>query len=234
MLKQAMQTGLLLVTLLMVMASAVQARMIMIKPGIYTNNNPGGTSLDLYVEVFNDNATHPPNYVTAISLVSPDGATLDINPLTSWDEVHKHFYASFANAVFGGTIPAGIYKVTVTDATGKITLTDDVNATILPLAVVTTPIGGSTIPSGVYTFSWGRVTGAKYYRVHLYDISRGEFIYSNAPGQRIDTALTIYTIPKGVLQPGRQYRMRIEARTDFPDMDKRSQSLWINFFTEPL
>lgn len=221
----------LIVTGLVVLASVAQAKMIMIKPYVFTGSTPAGQTLDVSIEVFADSESHPPNYVQSITLISPTGANITIDPVAAWDEVLKQYFVSLPGSTFGGVIPSGTYSVRVTDAAGSITIPDVVSAAFLPIPVVTSPAIGATVTNMAPTFSWQYVTGARFYRVHLYDMLDGQWIYSNAEGHKLETSRASAVIPKGVLKPGRSYRMRIEARYDFPDLDKRSRNNWVNFTT---
>lgn len=221
----------LIFVLLVGLVSVAQAKMIMVKPYVFTGNTPGGQTLDVSIEVFNDSASHPPSYVQSIVLISPTGANIAINPVTAWDEVLKQYFVSLPSSTFGGAIPSGTYNVRVTDAAGTITIPDAVTAAFLPIPVVTVPAVGATVTNMAPTFTWQAVTGARFYRVHLYDMFEGQWIYSNAVGHMLETTRPSATIQKGVLKPGRGYRMRIEARYDFPDLDKRSRNNWVNFNT---
>ena len=107
---------------------------------------------------------------------------------------------------------------------------DRVNGTLLDVPVITFPAEGAELgPTPL--FRWDFVPGAKYYRIWLRDDSAGEWVYCSWQGLRRHTNLTKFQMPLHVLKPNKSYSLRIEARTDDLDLDKRSRCDWLHFTT---
>jgi hypothetical protein len=188
--------------------------------------------LCVYVEVFDDQLAHPPDYVKEVRITAPDGSLLYLDPSLHWLAWDKAFYYGFLASEFDSeVIPGGNYTVRVTPDVGSaLAESDSVSASFLAPPVVTSP---TPEQSGVLegaTFKWNEVPGATYYRIQLWNISWDEPVYYTSFRTKYTDKLK-YTIPPGDLKPNCSYRMQIEARAGSQDMDKRSRSAWINFTT---
>lgn len=210
------------------------ADMTRMSANLWTTNfsNPDNFRLDVQIKVVDDTEKHPPNVVTSITINIPGGGSLDMDPLTTWTQNINCFFASF-NAIdyFSGTIPSGRYSVTVEDSQGvSYTISDYVNANPILPTTMSWPPDGSTVSTTV-TLGWPAVGGANYYRIKVWDVSGNQPIYWHYPGLKLHTNHNRFQFPQGVLQSGRNYRVRIEARTENQDLDRRSYSDWVNFST---
>lgn len=111
------------------------------------------------------------------------------------------------------TIPTGTYTFEATDTTGCVTTFNTTLASFPTLGAVTitSPTAEQLLTTTTPTFTWSAVTNAGSYRVRIEDApsfrTRGNVLYTS---QKITT--TSFTVPKGVLTPGRRYALRIEAQ----------------------
>jgi len=188
--------------------------------------------LIVYVEVFDDEKSHPPDFVSAVKITAPDGSIFYLDLSKDWLPWDKAFWKAFSATDFvGGVIPSGKYYAKVVPDVGSVIVElDDVTASYLAVPVVTYPKLGATGVPQTPTFTWNAVTGATYYRIMLVNDSWQEPVYYSSFRTKY-TDFTTYTIPPGDLKPNCNYRMRIEARSGSQDMDMRSRSTWINFTT---
>jgi len=189
----------------------------------------------VFVEVVDDERNHPPDFVQEVKITAPDGKIFYLDLSKDWLAWDKAFYRAFTAPDFTSgvtiTIPGGTWTVRVTaDGATRISESDTVTATFLPLPVVSYPTAGMTNVEETPTFTWSAVKGAQYYRILLYNNSWSEPVYFYSFRTK-HTDFTYYQIPPGDLKPNTSYRMQIEARSGSQDMDMRSRSLWINFTT---
>jgi len=227
----------IVVVLLSFLAGNSHAVMHKVSFNAWTQTDPGPTGLPenkliVWVEVVDDQMSHPPDFVNEIKVTAPDGSILYLDLSKHWDPWDKAFNRAFIDTDFlGGVIPGGNYSVTVTPNAGTaLTETDNVLAKYLPLPVVTYPTQGQVNVPETPTFKWNTVTGATHYRIMLFNDSAKSPVYFFTFRQKF-TDLKSYAIPPGDLKPNTNYSMRIEARAGMQDMDIRSRSLWISFTT---
>ena len=207
-------------------AASSQAEMIRAFADLWTQQTSSEYGLSVWVEATDSELKHPPDFVDSITVEGPDGS-VELDLATSWFDQDGGFYTYIP---FASPITDGVYTVTIVGGATTIICRDRVNGTLLDVPSITFPSEGATLgPTPL--FRWGAVSGAKYYRIWLYDISAGEWVYCSWSGRRRQTNLSKFQMPLHVLKPNRNYRMRIEARSDALDLDKRSRSDWLNFST---
>lgn len=191
------------------------------------------TGIGFIVEVWDTELKNPPDFVESITVVAPDNSTFQITTDQHWyPHAGEHYYdASFRPYQFkSGKIVGGTYKCAVKDVVGKsITVTDTVPSTFLTPPVINSPTEGSTIFEPL-TVKWDRVNGAARYRINIWNNSRSEpvFWWWQDPLYVNDTEVTL---PIGALRPNCNYRISVEARSEFYDTDQRARSKWIQFNT---
>ena len=177
-------------------------------------------------------AGHPPNYIKEITVTIPGGQTFSIDPDKDWSHVDRAYFKAFSEADFtntGGKIPSGTYQARVVPTSGAaITETDDIQAVFLGVATITYPTAGTTVTDNTPRFRWNPVPGATYYDVRLWNDSWNEPVYMGYINY-FATDLTYADFPKGILKPGLDYRLRIEARSNSNDLDARSRTSWVQF-----
>ena len=177
-------------------------------------------------------AGHPPNYIKEITVTVPGGQTFPIDPDKDWSHIDRAYYRTVSEADFtntGGKIPSGTYRARVVPTSGvAITETDDVQAVFLNVAEITYPTAGTTVTDNTPRFRWNSVTGATFYDVRLWNDSWNEPVHISYVNW-FATDHTYADIPKGILKPGLNYRLRIEARSSSTDLDARSRTSWLNF-----
>lgn len=199
----------------------------------YTTAQPDGVKrLDFWVEISDSNGLRGPDAIDwsqPVTITAPTGEVFALQE-GDYQEWHKGFGPSRVAADFtAGAISNGKYTFTLA---GKIAGADTLGTVkFLPVPVITYPKDSTTISSLTPKFTWKAVTGAQFYRVDLVDMSREEPVYYR-PSNPLNVYDTKFTVPKGVLVSGHQYKLRIEARDSDKNMKARSRSLWI-FFTAP-
>ncbi len=204
-------------------------------------SNPAEFQLNVWVETRDSARIHPPDYISSIELEDPTGTIWPIDPIANWDEDGKEFWFGIKQSQFdGGVIPSGVYKFRVTDKTGKVITTTDVLSKAdqpLPVPVITTPAAGEEIMTTTPDIRWTAGGLCKKFRITI-DRVIGHCDCDNQTyyaavwdwSDSVWTSVKYISIPKGILRPGASYRVRIEARYDYNDTDKRSRSDW-GFFT---
>jgi hypothetical protein len=214
----------------------VEAGMVRVAFNGWTQNfsDPANRRMCLFLQVYFLPELHPPNYVKTITITAPDGSILSMNGSKDWLINDEAFYKAFYAADFkSGAIPSGTYTVKVVDTYGtSITETDSISASYMSVPTVTYPTNSATGVPEKPTLTWNAVSGATYYRVLLWNSSWDEPVYwYYIAKNNLQTDLTSVSIPKGVLKPNLNYRLRIQARSASQDVDRRSESDWINFTT---
>ena len=179
-----------------------------------------------------DTNLRPPDAVTSLMVQAPapDNTIFDLTDHT-WQEFDQGFWFSARAGDFkSGAIPSGTYRARVIDTSGKqIIGSDYVSANFLEPPDITYPTDGSTLSSLTPTIMWTSVPGAMRYRIILqYEYGDPIYWYSY---HRVFVYRNSFPIPKGALKPGNSYLIRIEARDSDKDLDKRSRSDWVQFFT---
>lgn len=199
----------------------------------YVNNTTLTDFMAFWVEVYDTEFKNPPSFVDSIVVTAPDGTVFPLNSVDHWTYLDKGYYAQFQKSAFtSGTFPAGTYKVVV-QADGVSIAANDVldPVTFLRPVALSYPTEGATGVPEEATIKWGGV-GASRYIIYLGCTSTNDPLFNNWPGmETMWTNRTSFKIPKGVLKPNKNYRLRIEARSNLQDTESRSRSKWINFQT---
>ena len=197
-------------------------------------SDPAEKQMNFWIEVYDTVKENPPDFVASIKITAPDGTELNLDPVHDWFPYDKGYW----NKLYAGDydvdpFATGAYKCEVTHNGGStITKTDYVSGTFLDPPTVTYPADGAVDVELMPTITWRRVAGAKYYRILLWDESWNEPRYWFWRKKAFTDRL-YFKIPNGELKLGNQYRLRVEARSNDQDMDKRSRSDWIYFTVTP-
>lgn len=213
--------------------AVTQAYLRRIHVNVWTTNYTDDQQLNIWLEVWDTENKNPPEIITSIEVTAPDGTIFNMTD-DAWLPYDRGYWMAARAGDFDSTeIPSGVYKVKVVPNSGwTIEQGDWIDATFLDPPVITYPTEGSTVVQPL-TIRWNPVVGAKYYRVLLWNECWNEPVYwfwwndsrkfyTNLPGAKI---------PLGQLKPNCSYRLRVEARSGSQDLDKRSRSVWVNFFT---
>ena len=211
---------------------SAQADMYRLKFDAFTSNFTDNQQLNVQVRVFDTEFMNPADFIDSITITAPDGTTFSMTIANNWVQYVDMFQGFYrADDFNSGKIPGGTYKVTVLALSGKkLTSTDSVVASFLPVPVITLPAGGSIVGAAP-TIKWQGVSGANEYRVLLWDEGRSMPVYWLWEKQLYVNG-TRYTLPLGDLRPKSSYRLAIEARAGYQDLDKKSRSDWISFNTK--
>jgi hypothetical protein len=156
-----------------------------------------------------------PTTIQSVIITGPDGRTYD---LTSrfW-----HPNLTFRGEYFfdaGSPVQTGSYTVAVTDTQGNTTTGTDpltVFNAIAPASVIY-PSSEELIDTTTPTLLWEPVLGAAGIRVSIcnadkFNTNGGDCLYSSPV---LAGLATQFTLPAGVLDPGRRYALRVEAYDD--------------------
>lgn len=195
--------------------------------------------LDFYV-ILEDSKLLPTQAFSSVVIYNPDGSVLRDYSADYW-QYYINYQKAFFFYLYPATIQTGTYTIVVADksATPKtLTCTDTLtNTEPLPMPVLKNPApnpGGDQTPTLdlTATLRWTKVGGAKYYRIFLMDDSAKEPVFDGTYNHK-NVYQNYFPIPQGVLIPGRNYTLRIEARNDDKNLMRRSRSAWIPFKTAP-
>ena len=196
-------------------------------------NDPAEKQMNFWVEVFDTVKKNPPEFVDSIKITAPDGTVLNMDPVHNWLHFDGGYWSGLFEGDYVGPVPfvGGNYKCEVIGKEGvKITKSDYVNGSFLPTTSINNLSDGAVDVSLTPTIKWDRVIGANHYRLLLWDETWNEprywFWHKRAFTDKIK-----WEFPPGVLQIGHSYSIRIEARSNLQDLDKRSRSDWIFFTT---
>ena len=233
-----------LAAVVLVFALAANSQAVMTRvfvDGFTTNyNDAAQKQMNIWIQVFDSEKSDGPSFVKSITVTAPapDSSVFTLNVTKDWlHNDHAYWKVLYASDFTTKTIPTGTYIVTVVPLSGySITEYDSVVASFLPTPTVTYPTNGSIGVPATPKLTW-TVPAApagltySYYRILLWDNTWNEPVYWTSFGHSMRTDFTYFTIPAGVLQPGRQYKFRIEARAGAQDTDQRSRSDWVTFTT---
>jgi len=89
-----------------------QAAMVRVSLNIFTTNYPlvADRQLNVYMEVFNNTATHPPSYISKIEVFAPDGSVLNVDPNKDWRPYDRSYGKAFyADEFIGEKFPGNIH-----------------------------------------------------------------------------------------------------------------------------
>jgi hypothetical protein len=214
--------------------TAAQAEMIKVNLNVvaergYPNGGPA-TSVCFGVLPIDSAMSNPPDYVESIVATAPNGDTFEMKD--NWFPYFNAYILNVPSESFtGGTAPSGTYKVSVKDTSGKtITSTDALSIKFLDEVTITQPVPGATEIGDEYVIKWNRVPGAKQYSIGLWNNSWNLPVILDIPGPWVVyTQNAYYRLPKGMLRPNCNYRVRIVAIYDLQDSDRRSWSNWVTF-----
>ena len=198
-----------------------------------TNYPPGGPPFQIGFWVnIEDTTLRPAEALSVLTIQAPDGTIYD------YSQDYWKYYAEWGNYFFFtivNPIQEGTYKITVKDKSSppvKIVNSDKINdITPLPPPNVIYPIANALVPLEA-TFSWDPVPGAKYYRIEIFNDSAKSPVFSRDYHPLV-TYKNYYVVPKGVLQPNRNYSIQVEARDSDKNVKRRSRTFYIPFRTEP-
>lgn len=156
-----------------------------------------------------------PTTIQSVIVTGPDARTYDLTSRFS------HPNLAFRGQYFfdaGSPAHTGSYAVAVTDTQGNTTTVTDplgVFNAIAPVSVVY-PSSEELIDTTTPTLLWEPVLGAAGIRVRIGNAD--EFNTTGGDGLYTSPALpglaTQFTLPAGVLDPGRRYAVRVEAYDD--------------------
>lgn len=232
--KHYLIVALSLLTVLCFFSAAARAEIHKMHFNAFTTNYTDHQEMNFWIEV-SDTLARPPIAVSSLVVKAPDDTIFDMTNHT-WQEFSKGFwYSARAEHFLTGVIPSGRYYARVIDRWGnQIINYDDVQVGFLDPPVLTNPTEGSTVGL-TPTITWTAVPGALRYRILLQygdHTSRGDPIYWYSYNVKW-VYRTSFPIIKGVLKPGQSYLIRIEARDTDKDTEKRSRSVWVQFYTAP-
>lgn len=199
----------------------------------YVNNTTLTNFMGFWVEVYDTELKNPPSFVDSIVVTAPDGTKFDITSTAHWNYLDKGYWATFPASAFADGFPSGTYSVRVDAGGTAITARDTLPSVVfLSPVTVTYPTEGKTGVPETPLIKWNAVSKATRYHIHLWNTTRNEPLFNGYAGlETIWTNKTSFKIPKGVLKPNSNFRIRIEARSDLQDTESRSRSKWINFST---
>jgi hypothetical protein len=222
---------------LMVLAPALtaQAEIYRFSFEAYTHREGATDTIQFYATV-EDTSLRAPDAVASFTVTAPDGTVFDLTE-DCWIDLSKQFWASYTKDKFKSkAFPSGNYVAKVVDKSvpaKTLTQTDSLTVGFLNPATITYPANGATGVPLTPTLKWNAVSGAKYYRVYVFNNSWGEPVYWKHPINTISVYRNSFTVPVGALMPNCQYRLCIEARDSDKNLSKRSRSAWITFTTAP-
>ena len=160
--------------------------------------------MDTYVKVIDHDGIAADGSSHTVSLKLNGETIVEKLPFSSRESGTVAYYGG----LYDVTPTPGTYTFTVTDPSGaSAEIIDYLNpvVTLAPPKAIA-PADGSTVADTSPTFRWNAVSGAKRYRIGIYDMSNKTVYRGNAP----DT--TSWTVPPGVLAPSTRYKYRVEAR----------------------
>jgi hypothetical protein len=220
--------------LVLALVGNAQAGLTRVVPNVWTTNYTDHQEFNVWISVYDYHNSRGPDFVRSITVTAPapDSSVFTLHPSKDWLQYDRGYWKALRATDFRtGTIPSGVYRITVTPIEGTaISENDTITIDFLPTPVVTNPAPGASNLGERPTFRWNGVAGATFYRVILWNRTRSEPVYWYWDKQA-HTDLTTFQMPRGELKPECEYQLRIEARTDGLDLEKRSRSDWIIFRT---
>ena len=211
-----------------------QAYLSRVYADVWTTNYTDDQQLNVWLEMWGTEEKNPPDIVNTIEVTAPDGTKFNMTTDQNWLPYDRGYWGRYRDADFmSGSIPAGVYKVKVVPKAGlgfPIEVEDEVDATFLSPPTITSPAPGAVV-GPTPTFLWTAVPDATHYRILLYNESWGEPVFWFWWNRKFFTDLPGAKIPLGQLKPNCEYSLRIEARSGVQDLDKRSRSDWLIFYT---
>ena len=188
------------------------------KFGVAVWRAPHTTAGSLYNLEFSALVSKPggmiPESIKAVEVTLPDSKKLALkftDSATTWG------YNYFEDETYTSAVPIqpGTYSFTVTDfdnntfgpVTEVLTADDIAAAANFGWPTITAPADASILNDTTPQITWTGVTGAAYYRVRILDAYSVSYLIHLSP----ELTGTSYTMPAGVLQPNRTYRVRVLA-----------------------
>jgi hypothetical protein len=191
-------------------------------------------SLHLWVDLaLEDGDPMPPQGLAALEVTGPDGTVYDMLNSEATNSTYYPAYGIWRGVSFPDDdgdgvpdIPLGDYVFRLETSSGEVFTESDTLPPIPSLAAPTrlTPEWGARLTTLTPTFTWEAVAGAGSYQVRIYSSDRWGFIdpQRSRTAPRLNTANnrvayspnvagTSFTLPPGVLSPGRTYYWRVYA-----------------------
>ncbi|MBM4295043.1 MAG: hypothetical protein FJ126_09115 [Deltaproteobacteria bacterium] len=201
---------------------------------VYTLNLyvPSGSPPSQFLQVnvtIGDSLQRPYDAVKSLKVYAPaaDGTVFDLT--NNWMESGQVYYARLKPSDFKtGKIPGGTYKaVVIGKDNSTLTQYQSISGAFLGYSAVTSPLAGSTVANLTPLIQWNPVTGAQYYSINLWLVT--------AAGEYNSAGYTVYRnsfqVPPGVLRPGADVHVSVNAYDSDKNLTKGSTSASLNFKT---
>ena len=195
-----------------------------------THDSDGEIRTNLEILVWDSFSADLPDDIDSISITvtDPNGVSkpIELPPYVYYDQ-HRDFWFELNGPPLPGKYT---FAVTSKGLTGKATDFQFMNRKFpIPNVDTFTPVEGEILKDTSPTFSWGPVEYPNteiYYRLIIESPSRKRVFSTN----RVQGMLS-YTVPAGILKPGRTYQWRVRAidSDDWIEIQNRSLSAWQTF-----
>ena len=195
-----------------------------------THDSDGEIRTNLEILVWDSFSADLPDDIDSISITvtDPNGVSkpIELPPYVYYDQ-HRDFWFELNGPPLPGKYT---FAVTSKGLTGKATDFQFMNRKLpIPNVDTFTPVEGEILKDTSPTFSWGPIEYPNteiYYRLIIESPSRKRVFSTD----RVQGMLT-YTVPAGILKPGRTYRWRVRAidSDDWIEIQNRSLSEWQTF-----
>jgi hypothetical protein len=195
-----------------------------------THDSDGEIRTNLEILVWDSFSADLPDDIDSISITvtDPNGVSkpIELPPYVYYDQ-HRDFWFELNGPPLPGKYT---FAVTSKGLTGKATDFQFMNRKLpIPNVDTFTPVEGEILKDTSPTFSWGPVEYPNteiYYRLIIESPSRKRVFSTN----RVQGMLS-YTVPAGILKPGRTYQWRVRAidSDDWIEIQNRSLSAWQTF-----
>lgn len=153
-----------------------------------------------------------PSTITSVVLTVPAGTVTLTN---NYNYPNLDFFGQYCLCGDPVLTPTpGVYTLTVTDNQGNVVTATKTLGTVPALSppTVTLPTSEQIISTTTPTFQWNAVAGAAKVevRIHNLDIftTFGDSLFTSL---LLSGSATSYTVPSGILTPGRRYLVRVNA-----------------------
>jgi hypothetical protein len=170
---------------------------------------PGFSEPHLFIDLrVDDPDGEVPATISSVSVTGPDGSRYDLAFFSPNLGFRGEYFLDAGSAVQPGT-----YRATVTDVQGNLATASDSIGTygVLMPATITSPRAQEIVGTTAPTLRWEAVDGAAGLRVVICNAdiftTSGDCFYSMA----VPSSSTQFTVPGGVLDPGRRYALWVEA-----------------------
>ncbi len=178
--------------------------------GAFAENRPGFAAPRLYLyAMLDDPEGQVPLTIQSVVFTGPDGRTFNLP--------YNYPNLDFRGQYFldaGSPILTGTYMLAVTDTRGNtVTATDTLGSVpLLSPPNVTFPQTEQILTTTTPNFQWGPVAGAGSMDIDIHPLdifaTYGDTLYTS---QLLPGTATQFTLPPGVLTPGRRYFVRVRA-----------------------